>query len=272
MARAVFYVSDSTALTAKALGQSLLSQFENLQVHEFLRPYINTKERVESLVSEINDHDQNHEAAIVFASMMDDELMEHLRAHISGLVDIFRPFNEILEKLIPEKSSKAVGQAHRARDQDSYKKRIRALDFAMATDDGLLTSQYEEADLILLGVSRTGKTPTALYLALNFGLKVANFPFTQEDLPKFVLREAHEKNRSKLFGLLISPERLVNIRKERRPGGDYCDPLKVAIELRAMAELFDREGINYVDATTRSVEEIAAFIVDATRKKWTPKK
>ena len=169
------------------------------------------------------------------------------------MIDILAPFVASLEHMIKEKPSKAVGRAHNASNLDAYKLRIEAIDFTLASDDGLKLTTYDQADLILLGVSRTGKTPTALYLALNFGLKVANYPFTADDLPTFCLHEFHKKNRQKLVGLTISPERLSSIRKERRPDGRYASYIQVVIELDAIRDLFDREKVPVIDTTTRSV-------------------
>jgi regulator of PEP synthase PpsR (kinase-PPPase family) len=260
--RSVFYVSDSTAMTAKGLGKSLLSQFDNVYFIEHLRPYVDTEQKVISLVSELNvTHVAEKCAPIVFASMMDETLMRMLSSQVEGVIDIFQPFMATLERLIKEKSSKAVGRAHKAGDPDVYRKRIEAIDFTLATDDGLKVDDYDDANVILLGVSRTGKTPTALYLALNFGLKVANYPFTADDLPRFELTAAQRRNRVKLVGLVISPERLSSIRRERRAFGPYADPLQVSLELSALNDLFWREKIPFVDTTTRSVEEIGASIM-----------
>ncbi len=259
MTRSVFYVSDSTAMTAKGLGKSLLSQFEGMTFLENLRPYVDSLDKVEALVADIKKAESsNGYMPIVFASMMDENLMGALSSRLDGVVDIFAPFVRTLERMMDVKSSKAVGRAHNASNFHDYKKRIEAIDFTLATDDGLKTSDYDQADFILLGISRTGKTPTALYLALNFGLKVANYPFTAEDLPRFSLHEMHQKNRHKLVGLTIGPERLADIRRERRAEGNYASYLQISLELDALKELLARENIARVDTTTRSVEEIAA--------------
>lgn len=262
MTRSVFYVSDSTAMTAKGLGKSLLAQFDNIAFIEYLRPYIDTEPKVLQLVNELK-HAQvlDGQAPIIFASMMDETLMAALSSQVSGVIDILKPFMQQLELMMAEKSSRAVGRAHNASNVDVYKKRIEAIDFTLATDDGLQINNYDHADIILLGISRSGKTPTALYLTLNFGLKVANFPFTADDLPRFTLNPAHERNRFKLIGLMISPARLQSIRRERRPESKYADHLQIMLELDALNELFFREKIPFIDTTTRSVEEIAASIM-----------
>lgn len=268
MTRSVFYVSDSTAMTSKGLGKSLLSQFENITFTESLRPYVDSLEKIEELTNEIRNAEViTGQVPIVFASMMDENLMLALSSKVEGVIDIFAPFLKTLERMMEEKSSKAVGRAHNASNSHAYKKRIEAIDFTMATDDGLKLCDYDHADFILLGVSRTGKTPTALYLALNFGFKVANYPFTGEDLPRFSLHEAHIRNRKKLVGMLISPERLANIRRERRAEGNYADYLNICLELDALKDLFHRENIPSVDTSTRSVEEIAASIMSISSRR-----
>lgn len=258
----IFYVSDSTALTAKSLGKSLISQFENIYFMEYLKPYINTQKKVLDLCQEINQlQEKDGKNAIVFASMMDSKLIELMQSKLTGIVDILNPFIPVLEKMISEKSSRRVGQAHKMNNHKEYEKRIASIDFTLSTDDGLNLRYYDDADIILLGISRTGKTPTALYLALNFGLKVANYPFTSEDFPHFRLKEEHKRNKNKLFGLSISPERLASIRKERNISGSYAQADHIEQELLALKDLFVKEKIPYVDTTNRSVEEIAAFIM-----------
>lgn len=258
----IFYVSDNTALTAKSLGKSLLSQFENVYFMEHLRPFINTQKKVIELCQEIKEiQKQDEQEPVIFASVLNPQLMGMLRAKFVNIIDIIRPFIPSLEKLMGEKSSQRAGLAHKMINVREYDERIMAIDFTLSTDDGLKVSDYDEADIILLGVSRSGKTPTALYLALNFGLKVANYPFTSEDLPEFTLTLEQKKNHHKLFGLLISVERLTSIRKERRAAGNYSNVEQVSKELLALKDLFAREKIPFVDTTNRSVEEIASFIV-----------
>jgi regulator of PEP synthase PpsR (kinase-PPPase family) len=262
MTRPIFYVSDSTAMTAKGLGKSLLSQFDNLLVMEYLRPFIDSKDKVLELVNEINAKSfYFRHSPVVFASIMDEDLIKLLSSSINNVINIIEPFTKTLEAIINERSSKAVGRAHQVSDLDRYKRRLEAIDFSLATDDGLRRQDYDKADIIILGVSRSGKTPTALYLALNFNLKVANYPFTTDDLPKFFLTNEHKKNRHKLIGLMISEERLLTIRRERYEKSTYANPVWIHKEVFALMELYKNEQITFIDSTTRSVEEIAALIL-----------
>lgn len=258
----IFYVSDNTALTAKTLGKSLLSQFENIYFMEYLRPFINTQKKVLQLCDEINIlAKQDEQSPIIFVSTVNHKILDILHEKFSNVIDILSPFVAHLELIINKKSSKRAGLAYKMNNIKEYDERIMAIDFTLDTDDGLKINNYDNADIVLLGVSRCGKTPTALYLALNLGLKVANYPFTAEDLPDFVLNAEQKKNHHKLFGLLISPERLASIRKERRSIGNYSDIECIKKELQALKDLFVREKIPFVDTTNRSVEEIATFIV-----------
>lgn len=261
--RSIFYVSDNTAITAKSLGQSLITQFTNLDYTEFLRPYINNEEKILLLIHEIKDHQKKyHKTPVVFASIMSDALMNILISKVEGVIDIFRPFAQQLGDLMDEQPSKAVGKAHDLKARADYRARMAAIDFTMATDDGLRVDDYDHADVILLGVSRSGKTPTAIYLALNFSLKVANYPFTADDLPTFTLNQAQIRNRHKLFGLMVDEKRLSSIRKERRSNSSYSDLLLIKKELLALKKLFVREDIDFIDTTNKSVEEIAALIMN----------
>lgn len=258
----IFYVSDNTALTAKTLGKSLLSQFENIYFMEYLRPFINTQKKVIQLCDEISSLSKKDEQApIIFVSLVNQKIKETLLENFPNVIDILSPFVAKLEFLINKKSSKRAGQSYKMKNVQKYDERIMAIDFTLETDDGLKTNDYDAADIILLGVSRCGKTPTALYLALNFGLKVANYPFTAEDLPEFKLNLEQKRNHHKLFGLLISEERLASIRKERRSVGNYANIDYIKKELQALKDLLVREKIPFVDTTNRSVEEIATFIV-----------
>jgi regulator of PEP synthase PpsR (kinase-PPPase family) len=179
-------------------------------------------------------------------------------------LDIFDVFLEPLEEELQQKSTHTAGRAHGMSDIDSYMKRIEATNFALANDDGGITRDYEMADVILIGVSRSGKTPTCLYLALQYGVYAANFPLTDEEFDSGVLPEFLNKSMSKLFGLTIAPTRLQQIRRERRALGKYSSAQQVRYELREAEKLFKKYGIPYVDTTEFSIEEIASRILDST--------
>jgi hypothetical protein len=179
-------------------------------------------------------------------------------------LDIFDVFLEPLEEELQQKSTHTAGRAHGMSDIESYMKRIEATNFALANDDGGITRDYEKADVILIGVSRSGKTPTCLYLALQYGVYAANFPLTDEEFDSGALPRILSKQKSKLFGLTIAPTRLQQIRKERRALGKYSSAQQVRYELREAEKIFKKYGIPYVDTTEFSIEEIASRILDST--------
>ncbi len=195
---------------------------------------------------------------------MQDEFRSVVREANGLHLDIFDVFLKPLEDELQQKSTHTAGRAHGMSDIDSYMKRIEATNFALANDDGAVTHNYEMADVILIGVSRSGKTPTCLYLALQYGVYAANFPLTDEEFEGGVLPEFLSKQRSKLFGLMIAPTRLQQIRRERRALGKYSSAQQVRYELREAKKIFTKYDIPYVDATEFSIEEIASRILDST--------
>lgn len=264
--RAVFYLSDGTALTVKSLGKSLLSLFSDIKTVEFWRPFINTKPKIIAMIEEINlirSHYQ--EEPIIFVSIVNEQILNILLSSFPKAIDILSPFIFKLENELQLSSSKLAGQAHKPKNKE-YEDRIMAMDFTLSCDDGLKCELYTEADIILLGLSRSGKTPTSIYLAMQFDLKVANFPFVKEDLPVFSLNDQLKKNRQKLFGLNIQKDRLLAIRSQRRALGTYANPGNIQEELNALELLYKKEKIPYLDTTYLSVEEIASSIMFLTKK------
>jgi regulator of PEP synthase PpsR (kinase-PPPase family) len=154
-----------------------------------------------------------------------------------------------------------MGRSHVIADQERYNRRIEAINYTLAHDDGQMNKGLNEADVILVGVSRSGKTPTSLYLAMQFGIKAANYPLIPEDFDRGELPEVLQTMRHKLFGLSIAPERLSQIRNERRPGSRYASISNCTQEIAAAENMMRREGIKWLSSTTRSIEEISATIL-----------
>jgi regulator of PEP synthase PpsR (kinase-PPPase family) len=146
-------------------------------------------------------------------------------------------------------------------DKKEYQQRIEAINFAMAHDDGASHRELSQADVILIGVSRSGKTPTSLYLAMQFGVKAANYPLIPEDFDRAKLPEALEPIKGHLYGLTIAPERLHEIRRERRPGSKYAELDNCRLEIREAEALMRREGVRCINSTSKSIEEIATTIL-----------
>ena len=263
--RTVFFLSDQTGVTAETLGHSLLTQFDSHNFRQVTLPFIDNDDKAQEAVKKINEAAINADARpIIFSTLVQDEFRSAVREANGLHLDIFDVFLEPLEEELQQKSTHTAGRAHGMSDIDSYMKRIEATNFALANDDGGITRDYEMADVILVGVSRSGKTPTCLYLALQYGVYAANFPLTDEEFDSGVLPEFLNKSMSKLFGLTIDPTRLQQIRRERRALGKYSSAQQVRYELREAEKLFKKYGIPYVDTTEFSIEEIASRILDST--------
>ena len=263
--RTVFFLSDQTGVTAETLGHSLLTQFNAHNFRQVTLPFIDSEDKAREAVAKINEAATKADARpIVFSTLVQDEFRSLVRDANGLHLDIFDVFLEPLEQELQQKSTQTAGRAHGMSDIESYMKRIEATNFALANDDGGITRNYEMADVILIGVSRSGKTPTCLYLALQYGVYAANFPLTDDEFDRGALPEILSKQQSKLFGLTIAPTRLQQIRRERRALGKYSSAQQVRYELREAEKIFKKYSIPYVDTTEFSIEEIASRILDST--------
>ncbi len=263
MKRTVFFVSESTGITAETFGQALLSQFDGIEFEKIYLPYIDTSEKALDLADRLGE--LTHEEGIrpiVFSTMTKPDIRQILQHASCFYVELFGVFLEPLARELGVPPSGKTGRAHGVSNGESYDARINAIHFALANDDGMRLDNYEEADVILVGVSRSGKTPTSLYLAIHFGLRAANYPLTDEDFERGGLPPALLPWRNKLFGLTLDPERLHQIREQRRPGSDYAALARCKREVSLAEELFQRLGIRVLDSTTQSIEEIASQIVN----------
>ncbi len=263
--RTVFFLSDQTGVTAETLGHSLITQFAGQNFRQITLPFIDTEDKAKEAVRTINAAGKAGALRpIVFSTLVQDNFRSLLREANGLHLDIFDVFLEPLAKELKEQPSFETGRAHGVIDIDAYMRRIEATNFALANDDGGISRDYDMADIILIGVSRTGKTPTCLYLALQYGVYAANFPLTDEEFESGKLPDFLVQQKDKLFGLSIAPDRLRQIRKERRPMGNYSSVQQVRFELRETEKLFRRYGIPHVDTTKFSIEEISSRILDST--------
>jgi hypothetical protein len=263
--RVVFFLSDQTGVTAETLGRSLLTQFEEHEFDQVTVPFIDSVDKADEAVRQINAvATETGIRPIIFSTLVQDDIRERFSRANGLLLDFFSTFLGQLEQELLIRSSHTVGRAHGMKDQGSYDKRIEATNFALNNDDGTRTSEYDQADVILIGVSRSGKTPTCLYLALTYGVFAANYPLSEDEFETGRLPRSLESHRDKLFGVSISPERLRQIRRERRPEGRYASIEQVRYELRGAEALFRRYQIGWVDTTGFSIEEIASKILSRT--------
>ena len=263
--RTVFFVSDGTGITAQMLGHSLLTQFEGVEFNQVTLPFIDSTEKAEECLARIEAEGANGTQPVVFSTLVNQDVRAVVRRAKALFLDFFETFIDPLEAGLGVKSSHTIGRSHSAMDKKEYQQRMEAINFSMAHDDGASHRELSAADVILIGVSRSGKTPTSLYLALQFGVKAANYPLIPEDFERAKLPEALRQHKSKLFGLTIAPERLHEIRKERRPNSTYAAPDNCRYEVEEAEKLMRREGIHSINSTTKSIEEIATTILRELR-------
>lgn len=259
--RSLFFISDGTGITAETLGHSLLSQFQDLEYTSTTLPYVDNLEKVAHAAHLITQaYEKDGQKPFVFATLVNKDIHAHLSQLPCILFDFFTPFITKLEEELHMHSSPMTGRGHGVHNTHVYNARIAAINHTLSTDDGLNTTHYDHSDVILAGVSRCGKTPTCLYLAMQFGLRASNFPFTEEVLEKEKLPESLLRNIHKVYGLTIQPESLQRIRAERR-GGRYATLAQCQHELDIVERIMHQNHIPVIDTTSRSIEEIATKVV-----------
>lgn len=259
--RTAFFVSDRTGITAEMLGHSLLTQFDQVSFTEITLPFVDSPEKARDAVRQIDQTAvQDGARPLVFSTLVNQAIRSAIQGANAFYIDCFQVFIRPMEDELGVHSSHTVGRSHAVRNHEYYS-RIEAVNFALAHDDGQTTRDLGNADVILVGVSRCGKTPTCLYMALQFGIRAANYPLIPEDFEARALPAAVRDFRSKLFGLTIRPEHLQRIRNERRPGSKYASLDNCAFEIRQADQLMRQEGIPVLDTTTRSIEELATTIL-----------
>ena len=260
--RTVFFVSDGTGITAETFGHAVLSQFE-MRFRQIRIPFIDTLDKARDAARRINEvyNADGKQRPIVFSTLVKHDLSGVIRAANGMHMDLFQTFVAPLEMELGVKSTHTIGRIHNIVDSEEYKNRIEAINFSLAHDDGQSHKNLAEADVILVGVSRSGKTPTSLYLAMQYGIKAANYPLIPDDFERGKLPSSLPPFKHKLFGLTITPERLAEIRNERRAGSKYASIENCRYEVNEAEMMMKREGIRWLSSTTKSIEEIATTIL-----------
>ncbi len=239
-----------------------MTQFDGLRFRSVTVPFIDSIDKARATVNRINlTAEVEGTRPIVFATLVEDDLRAVLSESRGLFLDFFDAFIGPLEKELELRSTHTVGKAHGMPNSSAYTRRIDAMNFALENDDGANTRNYNRADVILTGVSRSGKTPTCLYLALHYGVFPANYPLADEEFETGRLPERLQEFRDKVYGLTISSDRLQQVRGERRPGSRYASAQQVNFELRSAEALFRKNGIPYLDTSECSIEEIASTIL-----------
>ena len=260
--RSVFFVSDRTGITAESLGHALLTQFSSLKFSLHSLPFINSEEKAKLAASTINDiAKRSTQQPLVFSTLIDDNYRKIINRTNAHIIDFFDTFIKPLETELNTPSAHATGLSHGISNEVVYMSRMDAVNFTLKNDDGVSTKEYSDADVILIGVSRSGKTPTCLYLAMQFGLRAANYPITESDMENGGLPKSLSPYRDKLFGLMINAERLHTIREMRRQNSHYSSMAQCQKETRLIKSIFNQENINHIDTSHISVEEIATSII-----------
>jgi len=260
-ARTVFFVSDGTGITAETFGHSVLTQFD-LRFKQNRLPFIDTLDKAYSAVREINHaFEKDGKRPIIFSTLVKADLSAVIRQSKGMHMDLIQTFVEPLEQELGVKSTHTIGRSHNIADSDAYKNRIEAINFSLAHDDGQSDKNLAAADVILVGVSRSGKTPTSLYLAMQYGVKAANYPLIPEDFERGKLPSGLLPFKSKIFGLSIAADRLSEVRNERRPGSKYAALENCRYEINEAEKMMRREGIRWMSSTAKSIEEIATMIL-----------
>lgn len=264
--RTVFFISDGTGITAETFGNAILAQFD-FQPRRVRLPFVDSADKAYQAVRQINHTGEiEGKRPIVFTTIVDQEALDIVRSGCKGmLLDMFGTFVAPIEQEIGQKSHHRVGRFSDASKSQAYQDRIEAINFSLAHDDGQSNRDLEGADVILVGVSRSGKTPTSLYLAMQHGVKAANYPLIPEDFERRQLPPALMPYRKKIFGLTIAPERLSEIRSERRPNSRYADLQNCRMEVAEAEAMMRRSGIRWLSTTTKSIEEISTTILQEVR-------
>jgi regulator of PEP synthase PpsR (kinase-PPPase family) len=262
MKRRVFFVSDRTGITVQALGQSLLTQFPDTQFSMRTLPFVKNQVAARNAADIIRAaREEDGVAPLVFSTLTDPATQYIIADSNEHVFDLFGTFIEPLEDALGQESSHTAGRMHGMADVTAYERRLTALNFTLSHDDGLSLRDLSESDVVLVGVSRCGKTPTCLYLAMQYSLKASNYPLTEDDFERSRLPPALENCRDKIYGLTIQPEQLSRIRHERRPHGAYSTLAQCRREVSLAETMFRNEKIAFLDTTTVSIEEIAATVV-----------
>jgi len=261
MRRTIFYVSDGTGITAETIGHSVLTQFDSVEFDTYRIPFVDGEDKARAATVRIRTaYAQSGARPIVVNTIMDKKLSDIVAESGALMLDVFAPFLGPLEAELGTMRSPRVGKAHGLTDFTEYEARINATNYALSHDDGIDVN-YGDADVILVGVSRVGKTPTCLYMALHYGVRAANYPLTEEDLERLELPRRLLPYRARLYGLTIEPQRLAQVRQARRPGSQYAEIRQCRWELEQADKLFRRDAIPVQNTTHTSIEEIASKIL-----------
>ena len=251
----VFFISDGTGITAETLGNTLLTQFPDQEFVRATIPFVNSAEYARTVVRHVDALAEQQPTPILFTTVIGDDIREELSQAHATVIDLLGEHTQTLERSLGTQSARSMGRAHGQGDRRRYNERMQAVEFAIEHDDGQSVRQLDQAQVILVAPSRCGKTPTTMYLALQYGVFVANYPIIPEDMDTLELPKPLAGLESRLFGILTSPQRLSEIRSV------YASLAQCTHELHFAQEFYRSHGIPYVDSSNRSVEEMSSVIL-----------
>jgi regulator of PEP synthase PpsR (kinase-PPPase family) len=267
MKRTIYFLADHTGITVEAMGRSLLSQFDGFKYETVHWPFIDTLDKARRVAERINQTTmESDQKPIVFTTLVDPDIRDYFKNLDLLVMDFFESFTARLEEELKLPSSHALGRFHTTENGRAYDQRIHAVNFALNNDDGAITKNYQTAELILIGVSRSGKTPTCLFLGLQHSVLAANYPLTEDDLESDLLPKPLSGYLNKLYGLTIDPYQLQRIRQERRPDRRYSSLEQCKMEVKLAEDLFKHYNLPYLDTTAMSIEEISARLIQHIKR------
>lgn len=265
----VYYVSGSTGLLAEDVGKALLCQFQEISFNQEIIPFIKTKEAAEMAMEHILEQ-SGGVRPLIFCTMLNPEIKNVFNSTEVEFFDLFANLLDKLEDCLEAKALRVPGYS-RSVDDIALAKRVEAIHYSLEHDDGTRTREYDEAEVILLGVSRSGKTPVSVYLATHMGLKVANFPLTSEHLDNYELPREIIRNRKKVVGLITSPQLLHKIREQRYSGSTYAKLSTCSTEINQAKQIYMQYTIPLLETDGKSIEETAVQVtqlINIPRKQW----
>lgn len=266
----VFFLSDSTGISAETMGNALLLQFPDRRFERTTIPFITTPEQARDVVATLDEAMAGPITPLVFTTAAEDAVRHELHRTTAPVIDFFDMHMNRVEEILHARGLRQPQRLHGVGDVKRYNNRMAAIEFTIEHDDGQSLRQLEKAEIILLAPSRCGKTPTSMYLAIQHGFFVANYPLVDEDLERDELPDAVRAFTDRCVGLTSNVDRLSRVRHERRPGSRYASVEQCRWELRRAADLYRSARLPTIDSSAKSVEEISAIIIQARRSRSGP--
>ena len=257
----VFFLSDSTGISAETMGNALLIQFPEMHFERRLIPFIVTAAEARRVVAVLDAAADGPVTPIAFTTAATDEIRHILHTTRCPMIDFFELHMSRVEEVFGVTAKRHVAKLHGVGDIQRYNSRMAAIEYSIEHDDGQSIRALDRADVVLVAPSRCGKTPTTMYLALQHGLFVANYPLVEEDLDAAELPRPVRALRERCIGILADAKRLSEVRQARRPNSRYASIEQCRYELRQAEAMYHTNRIPVINSTTRSVEEMSTLII-----------